>query len=287
MALSKIAKNIRTLRKGHGESREDLAEAINVSPSAIGNYETDFRSPDIQKLTAIADHYGFPVDRLISDDFTNIDFKFTNVTWETATAAMEVQFPLLCSEEAMQNKNFAEGYRRTLDIWGKIKEAYATITSEYSYSPLEFYEKAYDENNNIAESIANILWVVFINYALLPDEHSIKMGEAIIHGKAASPDFVKEYVLKDSNPISKENQNNKKAYVADSQEMIVELLKLLKRTQYSDLADYYMALRYAICMVDNDYTDELNKTMGVEMLTACASLGNQYAINYFKVVQRL
>lgn len=287
MAVSKIAKNIRTLRKGHGESREDLAEAINVSPSAIGNYETDFRSPDIQKLTAIADHYGLPVDRLIADDFSNMDFKFTNVTWENATAAMEIQFPLLCSAEAMQNKDFAEGYRRSVDVWKKVKEAYTAISTEYAYSSLEFYEKAYNENETISEAIANILWVIFIIYALLPDEHSIKVGEAIIRGEASNPTFVKDYVLKDSNPISKENLKNKKAYVADSQEMIVELLKELKSTKNSDLADYYMALRYVIGMVDNEYTDNFNKSIGMEMLTSCASLGNKYAINLFKTLVKL
>ena len=287
MAVSKIAKNIRTLRKGHGESREDLAEAISVSPSAIGNYETDFRSPDIQKLTAIAGHYGLPVDRLIGDDFSNMDFKFTNVTWVNATAAMEIQFPLLCSAEAMQNKYFAEGYRRTVDVWKKVKDAYTPIRTEYMYCSIEFYEKAYNENDTISEAIANILWVIFIIYALLPDEHSIKMGEAILQGKAFDHTFVKDYVLKDANPISKENLKNKKAYVADSQEMIVELLKELKKTNNSDLADYYMALRYIIGMIDNEYTDNLNKSIGMEMLTACASLGNKYAINFFKTMVKL
>ena len=38
-------------------------------------------------------------------------------------------------------------------------------------------------------------------------------------------------------------------------------------------------------MVANDYSDDLNKTIGMEMLTAYASLGNQYVLNYFRAVK--
>ena len=54
-----------------------------------------------------------------------------------------------------------------------------------------------------------------------------------------------------------------------------------------DLADYYMALRYVIGMVANDYSDDLNKTIGMEMLLSFAELGNKYVIRYFKAVKSL
>jgi len=46
-------------------------------------------------------------------------------------------------------------------------------------------------------------------------------------------------------------------------------------------------LRYVIGMVANDYSDDLNKTIGMEMLLSFAELGNKYVISYFKAVKNL
>ena len=214
--MSKIAKNIRDIRKAHGETQSDLAEAINVSEKAVGNYETGTRQPDMQTIQAIAEHYGFPVDRLINEDFSQMDFKLSTLTWEKAMEVMAIQFPIVCSDKAMEDPNFAEGYKRTQEIWVKVKEGQSGIMRSFIESAFQKYEDAIIDNNNLVEAVANTLWLTFLVYALMPDEHSVKMGEAVLFGKALKRDFVKNYVLKDSNPISKENAENKRAYVADA-----------------------------------------------------------------------
>lgn len=286
--MSKIAKNIRDIRKAHGETQSDLAEAINVSEKAVGNYETGTRQPDMQTIQSIAEHYGFPVDRLLNEDFSQMDFKLSTLTWEKAMDVMAVQFPIICTDKAMQDPNFAEGYRRTQEIWSKVKEGQAGIMRSFIESAFQKYEDAIIDNNELVEAVANTLWLTFLVYALMPDEHSVKMGEAVLFGKSLKKDFVKNYVLKDANPTSKENAENKRAYVADSQETVVALIRILKESEeYANLADYYMALRYVIGMVANDYSDDLNKTIGMEMLLSFAELGNQYVINYFKAIKNL
>lgn len=286
--MSKIAKNIRDIRKAHGETQSDLAEAINVSEKAVGNYETGTRQPDMQTIQSIAEHYGFPVDRLLNEDFSQMDFKLSTLTWEKAMDVMAVQFPIICTDKAMQDSNFAEGYRRTQEIWSKVKEGQAGIMRSFIESAFQKYEDAIIDNNNLVEAVANTLWLTFLVYALMPDEHSVKMGEAVLFGKSLKKDFVKNYVLKDANPTSKENAENKRAYVADSQETVVALIRILKESEeYANLADYYMALRYVIGMVANDYSDDLNKTIGMEMLLSFAELGNKYVIRYFKAVKNL
>lgn len=229
--MSKIAKNIRDIRKAHGETQSDLAEAINVSEKAVGNYETGTRQPDMQTIQAIAEHYGFPVDRLLNEDFSQMDFKLSTLTWEKAMDVMAVQFPIICTDNAMQDPNFAEGYRRTQEIWSKVKEGQAGIMRSFIESAFQKYEDAIIDNNNLVEAVANTLWLTFLVYALMPDEHSAKMGEAVLFGKSLKKDFVKNYVLKDANPISKENAANKRAYVADSQETVVALIRILKESE--------------------------------------------------------
>lgn len=153
---------------------------------------------------------------------------------------------------------------------------------------MEAFAGAYDECPSLAEAIANMIWLMFISYALMSDEHSIKMGETVLYGKSLKKDFVKKYVLKDANPISEEDAANKREYVKDRQEGMLQLIRLLKQSEnYGDLADYYLAMRYVIGMVANDYSDDLNKTIGMEMLMAYASLGNQYVLNYFRAVRRI
>lgn len=286
--MSKIAKSIRDSRKAHGETQNDLASAINVSETAVGNYETGIRQPDMQTIKAIAEHYGFPVDRMINGDFSQMDFKLSTLTWEKAMEVMAVQFPIICSAKSIQDPDFAEGYKQTQKIWSKVKAGHTVIIRSFIESAFKKYEDAFINNNKLVEAVANTLWLTFLDYGLMPDEHSTKMGEAVFLGKALDRDFVKDYVLKDSNPTSKEDFENKRAYVRESQETVLDLIRILKESgEYSDLADYYMALRYVIGMVANDYSDDLNKTVGMEMLFSFARLGNKYAIRYIKAVKSL
>lgn len=286
--MSKISKNIRDIRIAHGETQKELAIAISVSESAIANYETEQREPDMQILKSIAEHYGFPVDRLMNEDFSQMDFKLSTMTWQKTMEILAVQFPIICTDRAMKDKSFAEGYRRTQEMWNKVKDGQMYIMDSFIESAFQEYENAYINNNDIVEAIANILWLTFLVYALLPDEHFVKMGEAIMFGKSLNRNFVKNYVLKDSNPISKENFENKRSYIEQSQDTMLDLIRILKESErYSDLADYYMALRYVIGMVANDYSNDLNKTIGMEMLTSFAQLGNKYVIKYFKAVKNL
>lgn len=281
-----IGKNIRTLRTAHNETQNDLARKINVEENTIVMYETGKRQPDMQKLQAIANHYGFPVDRLVSEELNDLDFSLHTLTWGKYISVFEVQFPIISTEVSKENQLFLRGYTLTQSIMQKLKKGPEAIYQQTIEDAMEAFAGAYDECASLPEAIANMLWLMFISYALMPDEHSVKMGEAVLYGKSLKKDFVKKYVLKDANPVSEKDAANKREYVKDSQDGMLQLIRILKQSDtYSDLADYYLAMRYAIGMVANDYSDDLNKTIGMEMLTAYASLGNQYVLNYFRAVQ--
>ena len=64
---------------------------------------------------------------------------------------------------------------------------------------------------------------------------------------------------------------------------ITEALKALKSKQeWSDLADYYLALRYVVGMVDTDLTTEMNSAVGMQMMLSFRTLGNSYAFTFCK-----
>lgn len=286
MTVSRITRNIRDLRKAHGETQKELGRAINVEESTISMYESGKRQPDMQTIQAIASHYGFPVDRLMDDNFSQMDLNLSTMTWDKMIAALEAQFPIMCSKKAMQDQHFANGFKKTQEIWQNLKLSHESIMISSIKLALDSYEASLSDNPETAESAANMLWLIFINYALMPDEHSVKMGEAVLFEKSLKPDFIKKYVLKDVNPISEEDAANKKAFIRDRQEAIIVLIHILKDSaNYADLADYYIAIRYVIGMVANEYSDDLNKTIGMEMLTSFAELGNKYALNLFRVIK--
>lgn len=56
---------IKELRKEKNISQSKLAEEINLSNGAIGNYEQGLREPDISTLIALADYFGVSIDYLV------------------------------------------------------------------------------------------------------------------------------------------------------------------------------------------------------------------------------
>lgn len=56
---------IRELRQKLGWKQADLAEALNISRSAIGNYETEYRSLDVETIFKLCDIFGCTADYLL------------------------------------------------------------------------------------------------------------------------------------------------------------------------------------------------------------------------------
>lgn len=84
--------------------------------------------------------------------------------------------------------------------------------------------------------------------------------------------------------IKKKSTNKRKEFIRDFDESINLIIKVLKETnQWSQLGDYYLALRYVLGIIDNDYTNEMNQMVGMQMICAFAQLDNQYALNFIKL----
>ena len=61
-----FAKQLKYLRELWKIRQEDLADVLNVEKSAISQYETGKRVPDIDKLSKLADYFGVTVDYLLN-----------------------------------------------------------------------------------------------------------------------------------------------------------------------------------------------------------------------------
>lgn len=56
---------LRDLRKEHGKTQKEIAEAINITDRTYGHYETGKREPSIDTLIKIADYYKVSLDILV------------------------------------------------------------------------------------------------------------------------------------------------------------------------------------------------------------------------------
>ena len=63
-----IGLRIRTMRKSRNMTQEDLAKAIDQSPSSITMYETGRREPDLEMLEAMADVFNVTLGSIVSGE---------------------------------------------------------------------------------------------------------------------------------------------------------------------------------------------------------------------------
>ena len=66
-----IAENLRSLRKDHGLTQEDLAAMLGISPQSISKWERGESYPDIQLLPALANIFRTSIDAIIGMDKIN------------------------------------------------------------------------------------------------------------------------------------------------------------------------------------------------------------------------
>ena len=59
-------KNLKRARTLMGKSQIEVAKAIGISNAALSNYETGYREPDLDTLSALASYYGFSLDELVN-----------------------------------------------------------------------------------------------------------------------------------------------------------------------------------------------------------------------------
>ena len=92
--MTKIAKNIRHLRKLKNLSQERLAEELDITRSRVGSYEESRSEPPIDLLINLSEYFNLPVDIMIKSDLTRSnDLPFIEI------GNQRVLFPIVVDEE--------------------------------------------------------------------------------------------------------------------------------------------------------------------------------------------
>lgn len=275
---NQLGRNIQHLRIIYNETLDELGSIIHCAKSTVKGYENGSRKPDLQTLQLLSAHYNKPVDELLYNDLTGLEIISIDLNSPAhTTELLRVILPLYSSEEAMKNPNFKNGY----DLSQRLLEAFSNaevLSGSVIARIFEAFVKATDESES-PEAVANLVWSVFVCWSHIADTNKLlTLQNKLLSKKLSIKDYMSLKDTEDSSIIEK-----KAGFVSYFDGTITEALKALKSKQeWSDLADYYLALRYVVGMVDTALTTEMNSAVGMQMMLSFMTLGNSYAFTFCK-----
>jgi transcriptional regulator with XRE-family HTH domain len=275
---NQLGRNIQHLRKIHGETLDELGKAIISAKSTVKGYENGSRKPDLEKMQLLASHYNKSVDELLYTDLTGLDSVEMDLnSSEHMIELFNIIIPLFTSEEAMENKAFKKGYELSQSLLNSFAKA-EILSGNTIVRIFEAYAEAVDTSES-PEALANLMWTIFVWWSQLYDtKELLSMQNRLLSKKLGIKDYMH---LKDT--TSKEIKEKRLGFITDVNDMINEILRTLKsEPEWADLADYYLALRYVMGLVDTELSNEMNTAVGMQMMLSFMTLGNSYAFRFCK-----
>ena len=296
-----IGANIRSLRRAYGETLEQLANVIEVGKGLISEYEHGVKMPNRDKLCEIAKHYNTPVDVILHSDLTGLEEHPITINIDKLDMLYKTIFPIASSNEALCDELFKRAFKSQMRIYvhvqsGKIDR---DIIDRCFCDYLDV-----DKNRDIGTmAVANILalWHLLMAFraSMLWLNERIALPRGIVSEskkleKEYRLDFEKIDIITNLGSISEIMESSDLIEFLnelDEEEMRTAMTKLILRLkgskEWSDLADYYLALQYIYNIVDNGLERGLNQCIGIEMMSSFESMNNPYAKRFDEVVSKL
>lgn len=268
-----LGRNIQRLREIHGDTLEDLGDAIGFAKSTIKGYENGSRKPDPNTVKTIANYYGKTVDELMHADLTSLaEINLQQISLSSIVEIFKKTMPLFSSEEAMKNASFKKGY----DLSQRILKAFTkgeTLRGSIITDVTELFIQAINETE-APEAIANLVWSIFVWWAQLFDaKEMLELQNKILAKKLGFIELSRE--MKN---VSPDVESRRQGFISDFDELLCESIKSLKSDEnWSDLGDYYLALRYINGLIDTSLSLDMNVTIGIQLMISYVQLDNKYA----------
>ena len=128
--MARFCERLKDLRESRGIAQQQLADALNVSRSTIGNYELGNREPNFEVLEEFADYFNVDMDYLIgkSDIERKVPISSADHIVKVGNdyAILETQNAIKISDEAkdvaMRYDNLPPEVRQMIQIALKYSE---------------------------------------------------------------------------------------------------------------------------------------------------------------------
>lgn len=275
--MERVGANIRILRTAYGETEEELGAAIFAGKSTISNFETGRRIPTRENLEIIARHFGISVEELMYSNFPSL-LKI-NIDSTAFWKQIDDVLPMISSEKAMQNEHFKRAYALHREFFNGLKQN--RFDGEIDVC-LEEYMSAGENEEIKAEAAANSIALLYLLLLMLNTPTIIDSQSAALNQIAKKDKSLKAVIdYPDSDMVGDSKKLLNELRDSEFEEMLTNLkITLKKAPQWSELADYYLALQYVWNIVGNELSAEFNRRIGAEMLDVLISVENHYAAKY-------
>lgn len=279
----RLGSNIRGLREFFGETQEDLAGLLQCTSKNVSSYETGRTEPNMTTLNVIATHYSVTTDDLLYGDWAYVGevSSFKNAIKQHDTYL----FPLVSSEKALKNDDFRRALAAQKELYEHMQKYSLDYPDNLIDKCLDGYEKAMDNENSVMEAKANLVPLCFflLRGMLLPSDFYEQPPAGIkilIQENRRFKTLFEDY---SEMPDEELDTEDKKIIMEIDREAMSYIAELKKSRGFSELADYYLAMRYFFGAVDNKLGLEFNLKIGIEMIDSFRAVGNPYAIRFWKI----
>lgn len=276
---NRFGNNLRHLRTINHKTIKELAKELNFSESAIKNYEGGRRTPSNEDLQKICEYFGVVMDSILYSDLTNMQPTDVMIEGHQLFDLWMELIPLVSSDRAMKNENFCCAYETCKSLFDRAKKGFS-VMKEVVIGALDQFSNSFDEDQ-LPEAYANMMWIYFLFWNCIGTEEVNDCYEdAITNNKRLKIDYIE--IKKMNN--TKDSKLVRQAFIDEIDEKSFDMLEYLnERDEWSDLAHYYLALKYLFGFIDSGLQDEMNKMVGEQLLFSLAKIKNKYALQHIKV----
>lgn len=270
-----ISKNIRLLRDFWGDTRPCLAEELTnnnypVAKDTIKSYENGDRDIPDEYIEAIAKMYNIS-SRLIKEQTLTLELLesyYAQVNLRNLTQTYDfIFYNAAVTDDSTEN----EGFIRAITYL----KALVNFDFENAVSPTEirelFYTAFIDEKNLAGAS--NTLMMLFVEYAQF--NFDLTYFQKAVKGGLTNGQLYEKYrdIWTDITP-------EKKSFIVETQDVFDKCIKALAQNGARIYAEYYMALKYFLCMIDNGRSYRENLEIGLVMMNELKKIDNKLAIAF-------
>ncbi|MGN0546468.1 MAG: helix-turn-helix domain-containing protein [Acutalibacteraceae bacterium] len=150
-----IGERLKECRKAKKENQEDIAKILNVQRQIISYYETGTRTPNIDDLAKLAEHFDTSVDYLIGlSKSKSRNPKINAVCDYTGLSELSIE---KIAEWKKQKFSYYYGYHSSYTTYQKLNFFDNFISSEYFDDVFSFAVKYTSELSQIEDDIYEII----------------------------------------------------------------------------------------------------------------------------------
>lgn len=130
------------------------------------------------------------------------------------------------------------------------------------------------------EAVANVVGIVLFISGLYCNKAVLESIESILNQQKVDVKMLLQSLRSSS--------QDKTDFIEMYGDLIIDAIKILKKNKnWSELGDYYMALRLLMNATDNGYEKDMNIVSGYSLMFQLYELGNKYALAFWEEVEEI